>query len=138
MEGGSRVNPSSDLINAVQACIPTTKRPSRKLHWWEHAAQAHQRKGNPKYLRKCCYHCIKCFTAAFLVAFMWRRPLNNAILATATHKKQKKVSDGTNTQLIVQMINKCRIKMVQEELYNVRDLSRREDQKNSRRNTIAL
>ena len=56
---------------------------------------------------------------------MWRRPLNSAILATATHRKLKKVSDETSTKVIAQMINKCRIKMVQEELYNVRDLPRR-------------
>ena len=50
-----------------------------------------------------------------------KRPLNSIVLATATHRKLKKVSDGTSTQVITQMINKCRIKMVQEELYNVRD-----------------
>ena len=52
---------------------------------------------------------------------MWRRPLNSAILATTTHRRPEKVSDGTSTQVVAQMINKCRIKMVQEELYNVRD-----------------
>ena len=36
------------------------------------------------------------------------------------------------------MINKYKIKMVQEELYNVRDLPRRGDEKNSRRDTVAL
>ena len=59
-------------------------------------------------------------------------------MATATHRKLKKVSDETSTQVIAQMINKCRIKMVQEELYNVRDLPRRGDERNSRRDTIAL
>ena len=69
---------------------------------------------------------------------MWRRPLNSIVLAIATHKKLKKVSDETSTQVIAQMINKCRIKMVQEKLYNVRDLPRRGDWKNSRRDTVAL
>ena len=69
---------------------------------------------------------------------MWKRPLNSTVLATATHRKLKKVSDETSTQVIAQMINKCRIKMVQEELYNVRDLPRRGDERNSRRDTIAL
>ena len=59
---------------------------------------------------------------------MWRRPLNSVILATATHKKLKKLPDGTSTQVIAQMINKCRIKMVQEELYNMRDLPRIEEE----------
>ena len=69
---------------------------------------------------------------------MWRRPLNSTVLANATHRKLKKVSYGTSTQVIVQMINKCKIKMVQEELYNVRDLPRRGDEKYSRRDTVAL
>ena len=76
--------------------------------------------------------------AAFLATFMWRRLLNGAILATATHRKLKKVSDRTSTQVIAQMINKCRIKMVQEELYNVRDLPRRRERKNSRKDIVAL
>ena len=77
---------------------------------------------------------------------MWRRPLNSTVLATATHRKLKKISDGTSTQVIAQMINKCKIKMInkckikmiQEELYNVKDLSRRGNEKNSRRDTVAL
>ena len=69
---------------------------------------------------------------------MWRRPLNSATLATATHRMLKKVSYGTSTQVITQMINKCRIKMVQEELYNVRDLPRRRERKNSRKDIVAL
>ena len=52
---------------------------------------------------------------------MWRRPLNSTVLVAATHKKLKKVSAGTSTQVIAQMINKCRIKMVQKELYNVNE-----------------
>ena len=42
-------------------------------------------------------------------------------LGTTTHKKLESVSDGTGTQVRAQMINKCRIKMTQRELYNVRD-----------------
>ena len=63
-------------------------------------------------------------TATFLVAFMWRRPLNGAVLTTTIHRKPKKVSGGTSTQVIAQMINKWRIKMINAELYNVRDLLR--------------
>ena len=78
--------------------------------------------GEPKkYLRERCYHHIECATATFLTAFMWRKPLNSATLVTKTHKKQKRMSDGTDTQVRAQMINKCRIKIVQRELYNVRD-----------------
>ena len=74
-----------------------------------------------KYLRENCHHQIKCTIATFLTAFMWRRPLDSAALANATHRKPKRVSDGTGTQVRAQMINKCKIKMAQRELYNVRD-----------------
>ena len=52
---------------------------------------------------------------------MWRKPLNSAVLTTTTHRRLKGVFDGTDTQVGTQMINKCRIKMIQNELYNVRD-----------------
>ena len=73
-----------------------------------------RRKGTQKYLRESCYHHIKCTTAIFLTAFMWRRPLNNVTSANATHKKSKRVSNGIGTQVRVQINNKCRIKMAQE------------------------
>ena len=57
-------------------------------------------KGNPKkYLRESYYHRIECTAAIFLATFIWRRPLNSAALATATHRKPKWVSDGTGTQV---------------------------------------
>ena len=74
-----------------------------------------------KYLKKSYYHRIECRVSNFLAAFMWRRPLNSAALATTTHRKPEEVSDGTSTQVVAQMTNKCRIKIVQKELYNVRD-----------------
>ena len=58
---------------------------------------------------------------------MWRKPLNSAALAITTHRKPKKVSDGTGTQ--VRAINKCRIKMIPRELYNVRDPPYPEDRR---------
>ena len=64
---------------------------------------------------------------------MWRRPLNSIVLATTTHRMPKRVSDGTDTRVGAQMINKCRIKIVQKELYNVRNPPRIEDRKNHRR-----
>ena len=77
--------------------------------------------GIQKYLRKSCYHRIECTAATFLVAFMLRRPLNSAVLTTTTHRKPERVSDGTDTQVKAQIINKCKIKMAQRKLYNVRD-----------------
>ena len=74
----------------------------------------------------------------FWAAFMWKRPLNSAVLTTITHRKPERVSDGTNTQVVVQMINKCRIKIVQKELYNVRDPPWIGDRKKREESTVAI
>ena len=68
---------------------------------------------------------------------MWRRLLNSAALITTTHRKSKRVFDGTGTHMRAQMINKCRIKIIQKELYNVGDPPLIEDRKNPRENTVA-
>ena len=52
---------------------------------------------------------------------MWRRHLNSETLVTTTHKKPGKVSNGIGTQVISQTIDKCRIKMIKRELYNVKN-----------------
>ena len=77
--------------------------------------------GPHKYLRESCCHRIECTAATFLAALILRRPLNSVALVTTTHRKPERVSDETGTQVKDQMINKCRIKMIQEEIYNVRD-----------------
>ena len=74
-----------------------------------------------KYLRESCYRCIKCTATTFLTVFMWKRPLNNAVLVTTTHRMPKKVSNGVNAQVGAQMINKYKTKMTQRGLYNMRD-----------------
>ena len=79
-------------------------------------------RGIQKYLRESCYHHIECTVATFLAVFMWRKSLKSVALATTTHRKPKNVSNGIGTQVRAQMTNKCRIKMIQKELYNVRDL----------------
>ena len=79
-------------------------------------------KKTQKYLVESCYHRIECTAATFLAAFIWRRPLNSVALVTATHRRPKRVFDEIDTQVRAQMINKCRIRMVQRELYNVRNL----------------
>ena len=91
-----------------------------------------------KYLRKNCCYPIECPTANFLATFMWRRLLNNATLTTTTHRKSKNVSDETSTQVVAQIINKCKIKIVQIELYNRRDPPWIGDQKIIEESTIAI
>ena len=94
--------------------------------------------GARKYLNKSCCHRIECPAANFLATFMWRRPLNSAALATTTHRKSERVSDETNTQIVAQMINKYRIKIVQKELYNVRNPPWIEDWKIIKESTVAI
>ena len=79
--------------------------------------------------KKSCCLPIKCTPANTLAALMWRRPLNSVTLATQTHRRPKGVSDGISTQVMTQMINKCRARMVRAELYNVRDPPWRGDRK---------
>ena len=95
--------------------------------------------GEPKkYLRESYYHRIVCTAATFLATFMWRKPLNSAALVTTTHRKPKKVSDRIDTQVRAQMINKCRIKMVQRDLYNVRDPPWGGGSKKKKENILAI
>ena len=77
--------------------------------------------GTQKYLRKSYYHRIECTITTFLTAFMCRRHLNSEVLAITTHRKPGEVSDGTSTQVISQTIEKCKVKMIQRELYNVKN-----------------
>ena len=48
-----------------------------------------------------------------MAAFIWSRPLNSVSWEITTQKKLKKKFDGTITQVVAWMINKCRGKMVQ-------------------------
>lgn len=62
--------------------------------------------GTEKYLRKNYYHRIECSAANFLVAFMWRRPLNSVALVAPTHRRHVRVFDGTSTQVMVWITDK--------------------------------
>ena len=122
MEGGPRRNSSSDMTNAVQVCILAIRMILQEAPIIGTCFMNIQEGRKPKNIwGKAAITALKCTAATFLAAFMWRRPLNSAVLATTTHRKPNRVSDGTCTQVRAQMINKHRIKMVQRELYNVRD-----------------
>ena len=51
----------------------------------------------------------------FMTVFMWNRSLNSVSQEIIIQKKLKKKSDGTNTQVVAQMMNKCRGRMVQKD-----------------------
>ena len=69
---------------------------------------------------------------------MWRRPLNSTTLATTTHRKPERVSDGTGTQVRVRMINRWRVKMIQRRIYKVKDSSWKGDQEKEKENTVVI
>ena len=118
---------SSNMYSNDQSDLPRNSI-DRDVHH-EHI----RRKGTQKYLRKSCYHRIECTATTFLAALMWRKPLNNVVLTTTIHRKPGKVSDGTSTQVKAQMIDKCRIKMIQKKIYNVRDPPWKGDRKKKER-----
>ena len=47
--------------------------------------------------------------------------MNSVALATTTHRKTGRMSDGIGTQLKVQMINKCKTLMTSRGLYKRRE-----------------
>ena len=55
--------------------------------------------------------------ATFLAALMCRGLASSVTLATTTHRKMGEMSDGTGTQVKVQMINKCKVLMTSSGLY---------------------
>ena len=71
--------------------------------------------------------------------------MNSVTLATTTHRKMREMSDGTGTQVKVQMINKCKVLMTSKELYKRgespwrRGLGKRRNlEQKKRRRTIAF
>ena len=60
---------------------------------------------------------IKCKEATFSAALMWRRQANSVTLASVTHRKIRWISDGTSTQMKVQMVNKCKVLIKLRRLY---------------------
>ena len=94
--------------------------------------------GTQKYLRESCYHHIEYTAATFLAAFILRRLLNNAALATTTHRKPESVFDETSTQVRVRIINKWRVKMIQMRIYKVKDSSWRKDRKKEKENIVVV
>ena len=48
------------------------------------------------------------------------------VLVAATHRRFRKVADGTSTQVVTCMINRWRAKIDWKEVYNVRDPPRME------------
>ena len=67
---------------------------------------------------------------------MWRKRLNSATLANATHRELGKVADETSTQVRVRMINKWRVKMIQKGYIRWETLHKRGIEKEGEKRTI--
>ena len=110
------------MVSISQICIPAARGIFQEAQEMRTCfVNIKERERVEKYLRKNCYHCIKFTVSTFLAAFMWRRHLNSETLVTTTHRKPGEVFDETGTQVKSQMIDKCRVKMIQRELYNVKN-----------------
>ena len=58
-------------------------------------------------------------------------------MVAPTHKVSIRVSDGTNTQVVAWTIDKWRAKIIQREIYNVRDPEER-GIRERKKNTVAI
>ena len=125
-----RRNVSSDTPNTGPMYAPSTVKNHPKQMWvvgW--ASQSRKKEENVRRLGG-KHNCrIKCKEATFPTALMWRRQANNVTLANATHKKIRWMSDGTGTQVKVQMVNKCKALINLRRLYKRRKSSWRKDRK---------
>ena len=117
-----RRNVSSDTPNTGPMCAPSIVKNHPKQMWvvgW--ASQSRKKEENVRHPRG-NHNCrIKCKEATFPVALMWRRQVNSVTLANATHKKIRWMSDRTDTQVKVQMVNKCKALINLRRLYKRRN-----------------
>ena len=70
-----------------------------------------------------------------MAAFMWSRPLNSVSWEITTQKKLKKKFDETNTQVMAQMMNKCKGRIVQWD-YIMENIFHKEGESNKNREEI--
>ena len=73
-----------------------------------------------KYLRKKCYHNIK-FTVITPGHIYVEKTFEQWNSGYYNSQKTRRGVDGIGTQVISQTIDKCRIKMIKRELYNVKN-----------------
>ena len=72
-----------------------------------------------------------------MAAFMRSRLLNSVSWEITTKKKLKKKFDGTNTQVMAWMMNKCREMIVQED-YIMENIFHKEGESNKNREEIGV
>ena len=89
-----------DMASIPQICTQIARGTFQEAQEWRMCPMdLKEREDSPKYLRKSCYHRIKCTITTFLAVFMWRRHLNSETLVITIHRELEEVSDGTDTQV---------------------------------------
>ena len=127
------------MASISQICIPTTGGTLQEAQEWKTCPMDQKRREeSAKDLRKICCHRIKYTVTTFLAAFMWRRYLNSKTLIITTYRGSEEVSDRIDTQVESQMNDKCRVKMIQRELYSRRNPSWKGDPEIKRENTVTI
>ena len=105
--------------NMGPMCAPSTVKNHPRQTWVAGWASHNRKEENVRRPGR-SHNCrIKCKEPTFSAALMWRRQANSVTLASATHRKIRWMSDGTDTQVKVQMVNKCKV------LINLRRLYKR-------------
>ena len=111
-----------DMASISQICIPTSGGTFQEVQERRMCPIDLKGRGeSTKDLRKSYCHRIKYTITTFLTAFMWRRHLNSETLVITIHREPEEVFDETDTQVKSQMNDKCKVKMIQRELYNVKN-----------------
>ena len=98
MEGSPRRNSSSDMMNAAQVSIPTIRMTLQEAPM-RGTCLMNIREGRKlkNIYGKVATIALNALQLLFFTAFMWRRLLKSTALATTTHRKPKRVFDGTDT-----------------------------------------
>ena len=116
--------------NTGPMCAPSTVKNHPKqtwVVWWAlHSRKKEENVRRPGRNHNCR---IKRKEATFSAALLWRRQANSVTLASATHRKIRWMSDGTGTQVKVQMVNKCKTLINLRRLYKRRKSPWRKDRK---------
>ena len=130
MEGGTRRNSFLDMMNAAQVCTLAIRVTLQEVQVIETCLMNIWEGRKPKNIYgKAATTALNALQLLFWPHLCKEDPWTVLSWLSPLTGSQKRVSDGTDTQVRGQMINKCRIKMIPRELYNVRDPLWGKDQK---------
>ena len=115
--------------NMGPMCAPSTVKSHPRQTWVVGWASHSGKEENVRRPGRSHNYRIKCKETTFSAALMWRGQANSVTLASVTHRKIRWMSDGTGTQVKVQMVNKCKALINLWRLYKRRKFPWRRDRK---------